>query len=55
MTYWQSCVNNEMEAESSLVPRALQWSGNPYGNGYGLEMDAHCTLPNYMKMSDGLV
>ena len=21
--------------------RALQWSGNPYGNGYGLEMDGN--------------
>ena len=25
-----------------VVPsRALQWSGNPYGNGYGLEMDGN--------------
>ena len=23
------------------VGRALQWSGNPYGNGYGLEMDGN--------------
>ena len=23
----------------ALGTRALQWSGNPYGNGYGLEMD----------------
>ena len=22
-----------------LVPRALQWNGNPYGNGYGVEME----------------
>ena len=24
-----------------VVTRALQWSGNPYGNGYGLEMDGN--------------
>ena len=24
-----------------LSTRALQWSGNPYGNGYGLEMDGN--------------
>ena len=24
-----------------VVGRALQWSGNPYGNGYGLEMDGN--------------
>ena len=23
--------------------RALQWSGNPYGNGYGVEMDGNGT------------
>ena len=23
------------------VTRALQWSGNPYGNGYGVEMDGN--------------
>ena len=23
------------------IGRALQWSGNPYGNGYGLEMDGN--------------
>ena len=22
-----------------LLGRALQWSGNPYGNGYGVEME----------------
>ena len=26
------------EAQGS---RALQWSGNPYGNGYGVEMDGN--------------
>ena len=29
---------NDMAAEHG---RALQWSGNPYGNGYGLEMDGN--------------
>ena len=23
------------------VTRALQWSGNPYGNGFGVEMDGN--------------
>ena len=26
---------------SGVAARALQWSGNPYGNGYGLEMDGN--------------
>ena len=25
----------------AIVIRALQWSGNPYGNGYGVEMDGN--------------
>ena len=25
----------------NLYIRALQWSGNPYGNGYGVEMDGN--------------
>ena len=29
------------ESSTTLIPRALQWSGNPYGNGYGLEMDGN--------------
>ena len=24
-----------------VTTRALQWSGNPYGNGYGVEMDGN--------------
>ena len=24
-----------------MVYRALQWSGNPHGNGYGVEMDGN--------------
>ena len=24
-----------------VLVRALQWSGNPYGNGYGVEMDGN--------------
>ena len=24
---------------NSILTRALQWSGNPYGNGFGVEMD----------------
>ena len=27
--------------DSNPETRALQWSGNPYGNGYGLEMDGN--------------
>ena len=27
--------------ETFAVSRALQWSGNPYGNGYGVEMDGN--------------
>ena len=26
---------------TGLKSRALQWSGNPYGNGYGVEMDGN--------------
>ena len=33
---------------SDVVPRALQWSGNPYGNGYGVEMDGNGT--QFVKM-----
>ena len=27
--------------DTTDMTRALQWSGNPYGNGYGLEMDGN--------------
>ena len=32
----------------SATVRALQWIGNPYGNGYGLEMDGNGA--QFMKM-----
>ena len=28
-------------ARAAAPTRALQWSGNPYGNGYGVEMDGN--------------
>ena len=28
-------------AHGGTSTRALQWSGNPYGTGYGLEMDGN--------------
>ena len=31
----------EIEVEEEVYTRALQWSGNPYGNGNGLEMDGN--------------
>ena len=31
----------EMGSSRSVWIRALQWSGNPYGNGYGVEMDGN--------------
>ena len=30
-----------LSGEALLVGRALHWSGNPYGNGYGVEMDGN--------------
>ena len=33
--------NNTARNEAEATIRALQWSGNPYGNGYGVEMDGN--------------
>ena len=34
-------LGDEDHLKSVLSIRALQWSGNPYGNGYGVEMDGN--------------
>ena len=31
----------ELKFAPCLSSRTLQWSGNPYGDGYGLEMDGN--------------
>ena len=35
---WERCLFWEKN-DTQVVSRALQWSGNPYGNGYGVEME----------------
>ena len=34
-----SSVQQETAIPFPVVTRALQWSGNPYGNEYGVEME----------------
>ena len=34
-------ISESCKALLVVLARALQWSGNPYGNGYGLEMDGN--------------
>ena len=35
------CMEVAIDFIAWLASRALQWSGNPYGTGYGLEMDGN--------------
>ena len=41
-------INWSVSPPPEVIIRALQWSGNPYGNGYGLEMDGNGA--QFMKM-----
>ena len=34
-----TCRSWNLQLNLSHLSRSLQWSGNPYGNGYGVEME----------------